>query len=193
MQHNVQCFCKHLILLGLYLKFFLYNFIINKYLYKKYSSTIGQIQTSEIRRCNIRTLFSIIIIGIISLLLADEAALVKKVKGDVKVLRDGQELTVNVGTKIFAKDTIITSSKSSVGLIFKDETRISVGSGSHFDIEEYLFVPAKKQESFISNLKSGTIECITGLISKINPDSFKLKAKNATIGIRGTRFIVKVD
>ena len=140
-----------------------------------------------------KIIFSIISLAIFSLALANEAAFVKKIKGDVNILREGQELKVDVGTKVFEKDTVVTSSKSSVGLIFKDNTRISVGSNSRFEIEKYLFVPEKNQEAFVTNLVKGSMECMTGLISKVNPKAFKVKAKTATMGIRGTHFIIKVD
>ncbi|WP_455756386.1 FecR family protein [Sulfurimonas sp.] len=141
----------------------------------------------------IKTLYLIICLGIFSLVLANEAAFVKKSKGDAFVLRDSKEFKISVGTKIFEKDTIITKSKSSVGLIFKDDTRISIGANSRFEIEEYLFEPENNKEAFVTNLAKGSIECITGLISKVNPEAFQMKAKTATMGIRGTHFIVRVD
>lgn len=140
-----------------------------------------------------KIIFLIIYFGIFSLSLANEAAFVKKLKGDVEILRDGKELTVKVGTKVFEKDTIVTHYKSSAGLIFKDNTRISIGSNSRFEIEKYLFIPEKNQEAFVTNLVKGSMECMTGLISKVNPKAFKVKAKTATMGIRGTHFIIKVD
>ena len=138
-------------------------------------------------------LFLIVYLGVFSLLLANEAALVKKVKGDVNILRQDKELSVSMGAKIFEKDIVITNSRSSVGLIFKDNTRISIGANSRFEIEEYLFEPENKKEAFVTNLVKGSMECMTGLISKVNPKAFKVKAKTATMGIRGTHFIIKVD
>jgi len=37
------------------------------------------------------------------------------------------------------------------------------------------------------------MECITGLISKVNPKAFKVKIKTATMGIRSTHFIVNAN
>ena len=140
-----------------------------------------------------KTFFLIICFGLFSSVLANEAAFVKKSKGDAFVLRNTKEHKISVGTKIFENDTVITKSKSSVGLIFKDDTRISIGANSRFEIEKYLFEPENKKEAFVTNLAKGSIECITGLISKVNPEAFKMKTKTATMGIRGTHFIVKVD
>ncbi len=135
----------------------------------------------------------IILLGMFSFILANEAALVKKLKGNAHIVRDGKELAIGVGTKVLEKDKIITRASSSVGLIFKDNTRISVGSNSEFTVEEYMFNLSEKKEVFTTNLSKGSLECVTGLISKINPKAFQLKAKTATMGIRGTHFIVDVN
>lgn len=120
-------------------------------------------------------------------------AFVKISKGDAHILRAQKELPVKVGSKLFQKDTIITDQKSRVGIVFKDNTRISIGANSKFEIQQYLFEPANKKEAFVTNLSKGTLECFTGLISKVNPKAFKIKVKTATIGIRGTHFIINAD
>lgn len=140
-----------------------------------------------------KTIFFIICFGLLSTLLASDAAIVKKLKGSAHIIRNSKELTIKIGTKIFEKDIIVTGSKSLVGLIFKDNTRVSVGSKSRFEIEKYIFEPSKNKEAFVTNLSKGSTEFVTGLISKINPQAFKIKVKTATIGIRGTHFIVNVD
>lgn len=135
----------------------------------------------------------IILLGMFSFILANEAALVKKLKGNAHIVREGKELAIGVGTKVLEKDKIITRASSSVGLIFKDNTRVSVGSNSEFTVEAYMFNLSEKKEVFTTNLSKGSLECVTGLISKINPKAFQLKAKTATMGIRGTHFIVDVN
>jgi len=39
----------------------------------------------------------------------------------------------------------------------------------------------------------GSFAVITGLIAKLSPQSVKISTPTATIGIRGTEFVVKVD
>ena len=50
----------------------------------------------------------------------------------------------------------------------------------------------QKNVKFKSNLLKGTMACVTGVISKINPDAMEIKTKSASIGIRGTYFVVEV-
>lgn len=140
-----------------------------------------------------RFVYFLIFVGMFTSIFASEAALVKKLKGSAYVLRDKKEIVLQAGAKILEKDIIFTKANSNLSLIFKDNTRISLGAKTEFAIEEYFFEPNEKKESFITNLSKGSMECITGLISKINPDAFKIKAKTATIGIRGTHFIVTAE
>jgi hypothetical protein len=141
----------------------------------------------------VKSFILIILLGLFSLTLANEAGLVKKVKGSSYIVRNEKKVAINIGTKVFEADTIITKGRSSVGLIFKDNTRITVGSNSEFAIEEYIFDLAEDNIEFKTNLVKGTLACVTGLISKTKPSAFKLKVKTATMGIRGTYFIVNTN
>lgn len=117
---------------------------------------------------------------------------IKNIEGKIEIQRNNQLLLANISEKIYQKDVIITSSNSSAGIIFNDNTLISLGSNTKFVINEYLFEPSKKQQSFLSELIEGTLVCLTGLMSKLNPEAMKIKAKTATIGIRGTHFAIEV-
>lgn len=139
--------------------------------------------------------FFIGLIGLPTLLFCAEhsVAYVKVLKGDVTLTHyDHTTKRAKEGDKIFEKDVIKTAANSSVGITFEDNTRISIGSNAEFSIDEYLFEPASKNVAFKSNLLKGTMGCVTGLIPKIQPDAMVIKAKTATIGIRGTSFVVEV-
>lgn len=134
-----------------------------------------------------------LLVSIQTLLSAQSVALVKSVNGDVSVTHENKTIDkLKKGDKILVKEYINTSKNSSIGLIFEDNTLISIGSNSEFSVDEYLFEPAEKNVKFKSNLLKGTMACITGAISKINPDAMVLKTKSASIGIRGTYFVVEV-
>ncbi|MDD3467801.1 MAG: FecR domain-containing protein [Campylobacterales bacterium] len=124
----------------------------------------------------------------------NEAGIIKSVSGDAFLIKDGKtKSAVKVGDKFFEKDTIVTTRGAKVGLIFNDNTLVSVGSNSEFIVREYVFKPGEQKSSFIGRLNKGTLACATGLIAKMNPDSMKMESKTATIGIRGTYFVVEAD
>jgi hypothetical protein len=60
-------------------------------------------------------------------------------------------------------------------------------------LEKYLFNPAKKEYDFKLNLEAGTASFESGKIGELSPDSFSFQTPEATVGIRGTKFIVKVQ
>lgn len=136
----------------------------------------------------------VLLISIPTLLLsAQSVALVKSVTGEISVIHEDRTISIlKKGDKILEKDTIKSGANSSAGLIFNDNTLISIGSNSAFSVDEYLFEPAEKNVKFKSNLLKGTMACVTGVISKINPDAMEIKTKSASIGIRGTYFVVEV-
>ena len=95
--------------------------------------------------------------------------------------------------KIQIGDVVKTGDKGGIGLIFTDDTIISMGSKSEITIEDYLFEPIEGKLSFIARMIQGTISFISGQITKLSPESVRLETPAATIGVRGTHVLVKVE
>jgi hypothetical protein len=116
----------------------------------------------------------------------------KTAKGDVVVIRGGKAIPINIGDKLYQKDIIRTGAGSSVGIIFEDNTILSLGPKSEIAIDEYVFAPEKGMLSMITRMVKGTVSYISGIIGRQAPESVKFQTPDATIGIRGTQFLVKV-
>jgi len=86
-----------------------------------------------------------------------------------------------------------TGDGGSVGLIFSDDTIISMGPRTELAIEDYLFEPIEGKLAFIAKILRGTVSYLSGQIAKIAPESVKLITPAATIGVRGTHVLIKVD
>ncbi len=138
-------------------------------------------------------IISLLLIFSIPLFANEGSGFIKKLNGDATILRENNNIEAKIGMPIFEKDTINTSSNSSLGIIFKDNTLISLGANTTYVVEEYQFNPEEKKEKFISRIKKGSMVCLTGLMPKVNKDAMKIKVKTASMGIRGTHFIVSVD
>ena len=103
-----------------------------------------------------------------------------------------KEIAIHTGDRLYQNDIIRTGANSSVGIIFEDNTILSLGPKSEIVIDEYVFAPEKgKLSMFISMLK-GTASYLSGIIGRQSPESVKFQTPDATIGIRGTQFLVKV-
>jgi len=122
----------------------------------------------------------------------NQAALVKVVDGQAFALRADQRTELDVGTPIFVEDVVETES-GSVGLTFKDGSRISIGPNSRIQFTEFDFTPTEGRLAFIIDVFRGTLHYISGVIAKLSPDAVKVRTPVATVAVRGTRFLVEVE
>lgn len=90
---------------------------------------------------------------------------------------------------IYRDDLIETDAGGYASLVFVDETRVVVPSGSSLRIANYQYVPNEptKSQVFLSVVK-GAFRMVTGLIGRSAPENIRIGASTATIGIRGTSF-----
>jgi len=123
----------------------------------------------------------------------DSAGIIKAVSGDVFITGAETTMKAVANMRIIQGDTIKTGADSSVGLIFEDDTVLALGPNSEISIESFLFNPVKKELSFIARMVKGTFSFITGQIAKLAPTKVALETPDATLGVRGTKFLVKID
>jgi hypothetical protein len=121
---------------------------------------------------------------------AQSAGLVKTLSGSATVVRGSSVLTVKLGQRVFPGDRIATASTSYVGITLRDDTRISLGPNSEFAIREFDFNPSSYAGGLFASFIKGTARVVTGIIGKHAPERLKFTTATATIGIRGTDFIV---
>lgn len=122
----------------------------------------------------------------------DEVALVKNLDGKAFTLRQDARSELDVGAPIFVEDVVETEA-GSVGLTFKDGSRISIGPHSRVQFTEFNFAPAEGHLSFVIDFFRGTLLYISGVIAKLSPDAVKVRTPVATVAVRGTRFLAEVE
>jgi hypothetical protein len=118
---------------------------------------------------------------------------IQKATGKAAIVREGQTIPVQPGFKVRMNDTLQTGADGSIGVIFRDETVLSLGPGSVLSIDEYVFAPKQGRFSLVLRMFKGTAVYLSGLISKLSPDSARFETPSSSVGIRGTKFAVKVD
>ena len=129
------------------------------------------------------------------LLLAEETSIgfVKNVSGQAFIGRQQKLIPVRVSEKLLASDALITGADSSIGVIFQDDSVLSLGPKSRVDLTQFSFAPAENKLSFVAKVKRGTMVYLTGLIAKLDKKSVRIETPNAVCGVRGTQFAIKVD
>ena len=108
-------------------------------------------------------------------------------KGTATVVRSSSTLDVKNGMALKVKDKIITTSRSLVQVILKDNTVVTIGPNSIFVFDAYKF-GGKNDSEVKMHIDRGFFRSVTGKIGKLAPERFKVKTASATIGIRGTDF-----
>ncbi len=116
----------------------------------------------------------------------------RNVRGNAVVQRGEKKLMAKDGLRIRLNDVLVTGRDGTMGIIFKDNTRISLGPDSKLTVTKYIYQPAQEKYGFISRMVRGTAYFISGAIGKASPESVKFKTPVATIGTRGTAFLAKV-
>ncbi|MDR2904844.1 MAG: FecR family protein, partial [Helicobacteraceae bacterium] len=69
---------------------------------------------------------------------------------------------------------------------------VTIGKNSALEIEKFLFDEKNAKNEAEISLSKGAFRTITGQIGKIAPETFKLKTRTTTIGVRGTQIIAEI-
>ena len=125
---------------------------------------------------------------------ADQASIggIKTASGDAAILRDGKRLPATAGGAVFRNDVLVTGVDGTVGVTFRDETRMSIGPDTEIALDRYVFSPEDEDYSLVTRITRGTLFYVSGLIAKLSPESAKVVTPGGTIGARGTSFVVQV-
>lgn len=121
------------------------------------------------------------------------AGVIKAVSGQVSIIRqdEAQPVDAVVNMKLSSGDTVRTGKGASIGLIFRDDAVVSLGPDSEFRIDDFQFSPLEQKLLFIGRLLHGTINFISGQITRLAPDNVRIETPDATLGVRGTQILVE--
>jgi len=146
---------------------------------------------------NHRYLWLILFIAILSLLpvkqLFAHAGTVLFVNGHVTATAlDGKVHKLERGSKVREGDIIITGKGAKVQIRAGDGSMIALQGNTTFDIIRHKHSGYVDEQNSLVELVKGGMRAVTGLIGKKNPDKYKIKVKQSTIGVRGTEFVIQL-
>ena len=88
---------------------------------------------------------------------------------------------------MYPGETIDVANRGHAVLAFRDESKVTVQSGSTMKIDDFVYDDKNPSEGkFLVNLVKGGLRAVTGLIGKANNRNVGFQSATATIGIRGT-------
>lgn len=91
------------------------------------------------------------------------------------------------GGSVYPGDTVETTAGARTVLVFRDDSRLTLGSNAQFRVDNFVFDEKNPTEGrFLVTLLRGSLRALTGLIGKANNRNVGFTTATATIGIRGT-------
>lgn len=119
---------------------------------------------------------------------------IEKLSGDVVIVVGKQAARRAQQFDPIVSDTYVnTGDRSSAELKFEDGETIDMQSNSTLHVRQYQYSPGRKNDNrAVFSMFQGVMRFVTGLIGQQNKEAFRLSTPNATVGIRGTDFIVAI-
>ena len=105
--------------------------------------------------------------------------------GDVRILQTGSRLSVG--------ETVGTQKGAFAVIVFGDGSRVALRPETALTVRGFRYRAEDAQQDEMSvQLLQGWLRKVSGEIAKRNPRSFEMRVGDATIGIRGTDFSVRI-
>jgi hypothetical protein len=117
----------------------------------------------------------------------------KSVVGKVSVMRDGGPFLAEAGTLLHVADRLVSAPGASAGIAFKDGTTLTLGPATELLVRDFVFEPREARYAFSVYLAKGAAVYSSGKIGKLAPEAVKVDSPQATVGVRGTSFIIQAD
>jgi hypothetical protein len=117
------------------------------------------------------------------------AANVQSVRGDVRA----GNVQLAVKDRVTSGATITTGAGAQLVLRFDDGQQVVLNENTSFRITDFRYREAEPRgDRAVFDLLRGALRVVTGFVGARNRENFQLRIPQATIGIRGTDFMVAI-
>lgn len=121
---------------------------------------------------------------------AAHAGFVKSVQGTVRLVGpSGEQRALKVGDAVRSSNRIESDAGGGASVVLRDGTVLVLGPSSQLDLKQFDFDATTQEGGMLVSLVRGSLRMISGLLGK-KPESVRVDTQTATIGIRGTDFIL---
>lgn len=115
-----------------------------------------------------------------------------KIKGSGALERGSESIEALDGVGVQTMDTAVTA-RGRMQIDFLDDTRVDITEHSRLLIDEFVYDPSNDVGSLSIKATLGTVRYASGQIARRYQQNVKIRTPSATIGVRGTDFIMVVD
>ncbi|HEY7555564.1 MAG TPA: FecR domain-containing protein [Candidatus Binatia bacterium] len=124
---------------------------------------------------------------------ASPIGLVKVAEGLATVDRGGATLRAHLGLALQEGDVLRTGADGRMGVVLRDDTKLSLGPESEIQIDRFAFAPAEGRLALRVKIARGVMAFVSGSIAKLSHDAVRIETPVAILGVRGTQFLAKVE
>jgi hypothetical protein len=118
---------------------------------------------------------------------------VTDMRGAGQIKRRSASLPVTRGIGVEKNDIVITNSQGRFKITFVDATTVNITENSKLVIDDFVYSGAGNKGKLGLRVALGTVRYASGGIAHGNPNGVNIRTPTATIGVRGTDFIMSVD
>ena len=95
-----------------------------------------------------------------------------------------------VGTPVHMDDQLRTGAKGRLEIIFRDNTKLTLGENANVVIDRYVFNPGQGRGEMAVKATQGAMRFVTGKIGKLRDHNVTVVTPQAALAVRGTDFWV---
>jgi hypothetical protein len=119
-------------------------------------------------------------------------AQIKVLRDQAWIERDGRRLLATVGMRLRQHDVLETGLTGAVGIMFNDNSTLSLGPRTHITIQHFAFDTTTYQGSLDARVQRGTVAVQPGQIASNEPEAMRISTPAAVVRSRAARYVVNV-
>jgi hypothetical protein len=113
--------------------------------------------------------------------------------GDVVAVRGADRVRLPAGASVNSGDSVVTGAESHAQIRFADDALVALKPDTEFRIEQFVYNGKPDgSERAVFRLVRGGFRTVSGQIGKVDHDHYSVVTTQATIGIRGTHYMLDV-
>lgn len=120
-------------------------------------------------------------------------AQIKVSRGIVNIERDGQRYPGPIGARLKENDVVVTAANGSAGLMFLDNSMLSLGPDAEVALQRYSYDPTTYMGAFDAYVKRGTVSVQSGNIARQSPDAMRVTTPKAEMKGDARSYVVSVE
>lgn len=118
---------------------------------------------------------------------------VKVSRGIAHVERAGQRLPALVGLRLRENDSVLTEANGAVGIMFNDNSMLSLGPNGEVVLERYAYDPTTYLGAFDAYVKRGAVSIESGNLASGSAEAMRIKTPQAEVRGQTRSFAINVE